>query len=128
MENMENKDRPESIRFMAEDTFSPLLWDEEDAGIGDYKSFFIGDEEYSLSSFEGLEEWYLQADKYDPYTDVDKFTIEGMEAWINKGYEYVKQLRKMLPNDIDLYYGFWHKFIDNHWRFCKAYIAKEYVG
>ena len=112
-----------SIIFMAEDTYSDLFWDEDGAGMGDYESFFIDDKEYELSSLKGLKEWYLQADKYDPLTDVTTFTTEGREEWINQGYEYVKQLREMIPKDINLYYGFWHQFGDGNWRYCKAYIS-----
>ena len=107
---------------MAVDTFSYLLWDDEDAAIGDYESFYIGDDEYSLSSLKGLKEWFMQADKYDPYTDVAQFTTEGMEEWINRGYEYAKQIREILPKDIDLYYAFWHQFGDGKWRHCEAYL------
>ncbi len=108
----------------AEDTYSDLFWDEDGAGIGDYDSFFIGNNEYSTSSIVGLKEWFMQADKYDPFTSVTEFTTEGMEEWINQGYEYAKQIRAMIPKNIDLYYCYWHQFGDNHWRWCKAYIAR----
>lgn len=114
---------PEYIVFMAEDTFSPLFWDEDDVGIGDDKSFYIGDDEYSISLLIGIKEWFMQADKYDPYTDVTQFTTEGMEDWINQGYEYAKLLRSIIPRSIDLYYGFWHQFGDGRWRCCRAYIS-----
>ena len=38
------------IVMCAEDTYSDLFWNEDGAGIGDYDSFFIGNEEYSTSS------------------------------------------------------------------------------
>jgi len=117
--------RTKYIVMHAEDTFSPLFWDDDDAGIGDVDSLDIDDEEISLSSLIGLKEWFIQADKYDPYTDVSKFTTEGMEEWINNGYEYALQVNKILPKDIDLYYGYWHQFGDGKWRFCKAYLSKE---
>ena len=59
-------DYPRYIIFMAEDTFSSLIWDDEDCGIGDVDCFWIGDKEYSLESLEGIKEWFYQADKYDP--------------------------------------------------------------
>lgn len=114
---------PEYIVFMAEDTFSPLFWDEDDVGIGDDKSFYIGDDEYSTLSLIGMKEWFLHADKYNPYTDVTQFTTEGMDDWINQGYEYAKQLRSFIPKSVDLYYGFWHQFGDGRWRRCRAYIS-----
>lgn len=114
---------PKYIKFMAEDTFAPLIWDDEACGIGYYDSFYIGDKEYSLSSLEGIKEWYFKADKYDPYTDIDQFTTEGMEEWINQGYEYAKQIRAMIPKNIDLYYCYWHQFGDGKWRHCEAYMV-----
>ena len=115
-------DYPRYIIFMAEDTFSSLIWDDEDCGIGDVDCFRIGDKEYSLESLEGIKEWLYQADKYDPYSDVTDFQVEGMEEWINKGYQYALQVRDILPDNIALYYGFWHQFGDGKWRYCRAYI------
>lgn len=111
------------IVMCAEDTYSDLFWDEDGAGIGDYDSFFIGNEEYSTSSIVGIKEWFMLADKYDPFTDVTEFTTERMEEWINQGYEFAKQLRTIIPKDIDLYYGYWHQFGDDEWVWCKAYIS-----
>lgn len=113
---------PKCIVFMAEDTFTPLFWDDQDAGIGDANSVIIGDKEYNLSSLSGLEQWFSLADRYDPYSAVGGFNPEGMESWINEGYEYAKQFRKLIPKDIDLYYSFWHQFGDNNWSYCRAYI------
>lgn len=117
--------RTKYIVMHAEDTFAPLFWDDDNVGIGDVDSFDIDDEEISLSSLTGLNEWFSKADMFDPYTDVSTFTSEGMEEWINQGYEYAVQVNKMLPKDIDLYYGYWHQFGDGKWRFCKAYLNKD---
>ena len=116
------KEMKNSITFMAEDTFSDLFWDEDGAGCGDCESFFINDDEFKLSSLKGLKEWFMQADKYDPFTDVSKFNTEGREEWINQRYKYAKQIREMIPKDIKLYYGFWHQFGDGKWIYCKACI------
>lgn len=121
----EDTDIPEYIVMGPDTTYSPLFWDDEGAAIGDYDLFFIGDEEYSTSSIEGLKDWFMLADKYDPYTDIAQFTTDGMEEWINQGYEYAKQLRSMIPNSVKLYYGYWHQFGDGYWRWCKAYIAQK---
>ena len=118
-------DYPRYIIFMAEDTFSSLIWDDEDCGIGDVDCFRIGDKEYSLESLEGIKEWFYQADKYDPYSDVTDFQVEGMEEWINKGYQYALQVRDILPDNIALYYGFWHQFGDGKWRYCRAYLSNN---
>lgn len=118
-------DYPRYVVFMAEDTCSSLIWDDEDCGIGDVDFFWIGDKEYSLESLEGIKEWFYQADKYDPYSDVTDFQVEGMEEWINKGYQYALQVRDILPDNIALYYGFWHQFGDGKWRYCRAYISNN---
>lgn len=115
----------ESIIMGPDTTYSPLFWDEDDVAIGNYRYISIGDEEYSLSSIKGLKEWFMQADKYDPYTDIAQFTTEGMEEWINQGYEFAKQLLAIIPKEIKLYYCYWHQFGDGHWRWCKAYISKK---
>ena len=122
----ENENYPDSIVMEPDTTYSPLFWDEEGVAIGDYDLFFIGDEEYSTASIEGLKDWFMQADKYDPFTDIAEFTTEGMEDWINQGYELAKQIRAMIPKEIRFYYGYWHQFGDGHWRCCKAYIAPEF--
>ena len=123
MSNMESN-YPEYIVFMAEDTFAPLFWDDGCAGQGDTDSFFIGENEHDLSSLIGLKEWFSQADRYDPYTDVTDFNPEGMDDWINQGYLFAKQLRRIIPKEIDLYYGFWHQF-GTDWNCCRAYIPYE---
>ena len=112
-----------AINMIPDTTYSPLFWDEEGAAIGDVDSFFIGSEEYSTASVEGLIEWFLQADKYDPYSDIATFTTRGMEEWINQGYKLAKKIRAMIPKDYDFYYGYWHKFGDEKWCCCKAYLA-----
>lgn len=119
---MKEDNKTKHIVMMAEDTFSPLFWDDEDVGIGDYESFFIGDDEFVLSSLAGLKEWYLKADKYDSYSGVAQFTTEGMEEWINQGYEYAKRIRLMIPKDIKLFYSYLHQFGDGRWIRCWAYI------
>lgn len=117
---------PKYIVMHAECTFAPLFWNDKDEGIGECDCISIGEYELLLEDLEGLKEWFLLSDKYDPYTDVSTFTTMGMEDWINKGYEYALQINKLLPKDIDFYYGFWHQFGDGKWRYCKAYIKKEF--
>ena len=121
--NSMTKHKPLRVVFQADDTLLPFLfWDNEDKAIGDYESFYIDNIEYSLSSLIGLEDWFMQADKYDPYTDIAEFTTEGMDEWINQGYEYAKKVRAMIPKEIRFYYGYWHQFGDGDWRCCKAYL------
>ena len=119
------KEMPKAFIMGPDTTYSPLFCDEEDVAIGYYDLFYIGDDEYSTSSIVGLKDWFMQTDKYDPYTDIAEFTTDGMEDWINQGCEFAKQLRRMIPKDIEFYYGFWHQFGDGHWRWCKVFIANE---
>ena len=120
--------KPKYIVFDPDTSYTSLIWDDEGAAVGEYDYFFLGDEEYSLSPIKGLKEWYLQIDKYDPYTDIAQFSTEGMEEWINQGYELAKQLLDIIPQDVGLYYGYWHQFGDGKWRHCKAYISRKYYG
>lgn len=115
---------PKYIVMHPDDSMAPIFWDDEEVGIGYYESISMGDDEISLSQIHGLEEWYNEADKYDPYTNFGTFTKDGMEEWINQGYEFAKLINKLLPKEVDLYYGFWHQFGDERWRFCKAYISR----
>ncbi|MBR5082119.1 MAG: hypothetical protein IKX35_06745 [Bacteroidales bacterium] len=113
---------PQFLVFMAEDTFAPLFWDDKDVGIGDVDSFYIGENEYDLSSLIGLKEWFSHADRYDPYSAITDFNRIGMGDWINQGYEFAKQIRKMIPKEIDLYYSFWHQF-NTDWKCCRVLIT-----
>lgn len=113
---------PQFLVFMAEDTFAPLFWDDEDVGIGDADSFYIGENEYDLSSLIGLKEWFSHADRYDPFSAITDFNRIGMGDWINQGYEFAKQIRKMIPKEIDLYYSFWHQF-NADWKCCRVLIT-----
>ena len=48
MSKREMEEASESIVIGPDTSYSPLFWDEEDAAIGDYDSFFIGDQEHTL--------------------------------------------------------------------------------
>ena len=111
------------IVFAAEDTYSPLFWENGIVGIGYDDEFSIGNTSFSLSHLKGLHEWYQQADKYDPYTSIAEFTTNGMDEWIRQGYQYAKQIKKMIPCNIDFYYAFWIEFGDKEWCSCKARIS-----
>ena len=109
------------VTLHAETTYAGPFWDGF-CNIGEYNELWIDDERYDIT-FPGFKEWYLQADKFDPYSDVDIFQINDFDDWINKGYEYAVMLRKLLPKEIDVFYGFWKDFGDGDWRYCKAYIS-----
>ena len=119
---MTTENRPKFIYMTADEILPFLFWDDKGCAIGDFESFYINEEEYLVSSLEGLEEWFKQASKYDPYEVVEPFTTGGMEEWINQGYRYAKQIREILPKDIELYYQYWHQFGDSKWVACRALV------
>lgn len=63
-----------------ETSYGDLFWDEEGTSIGDAEMIFLDKENISLSSLKGLKEWFLQADKYDPYTE---YPLSQLMAWMN---------------------------------------------
>ena len=107
----------------AESAYVGPFWENDFCNIGDYNELWIDDVKYEID-FPGFKEWFLQADQFDPYSDVEKeFNAIGFDEWVNQGYKYAVMLREFLPKDIDVYYGFWKDFGDNNWRYCKAYIT-----
>ena len=68
----------------AESTYTGPFWDENGAEAGDCNSFEI-DGTYYKVNLPGFKEWYSQADKYDPYSDLADFQLAGFEEWVNKG-------------------------------------------
>ncbi len=109
------------VTLHAETTSAGPFWDGF-CNIGEYNELWIDDVKYDIT-FPRFKEWYNQADKFDPYSDVDVFQINGFDDWVNQGYEYAVMLRKLLPKEIDVYYGFWKDFGDGYWRYCRAYIT-----
>ena len=84
----------------------------------------VNKEVINLPDIAGLKEWHSKTDIYDPYTSHTEFQIDGFEDWVNEGYRFAMQIRKLLPDYVSLYYGFWHNFGDNEWRYCKSLITK----
>ncbi|MBP3671073.1 MAG: hypothetical protein J6J06_03825 [Bacteroidaceae bacterium] len=113
--------KTKQVTLHAETTYTGPFWDGF-CEIGDCYTLWIDEDKYDIN-FPGFKEWFMQADKYDPYSDVDKFQIDGFDNWIKQGYQYAVMLRNLLPIEIDVYYGFWNNFGDNNWRYCKAYIT-----
>lgn len=112
----------QTVILHAGDTCSGPFWDADNCEIGRYDSFSIGGTEYKIT-FSGFREWYEQADRFDPYTDVEVFNIDGFDDWVNQGYTFAVMLRKILPKEVDVFYAFWKNFGDGNWRYCKAYIS-----
>lgn len=89
--------------------------------IGNSKKIQIDDKLYTVD-FPNFHSWLKQTRKYSPYSNPKGFTTDGLEEWINQGYNYAIMLRRLLPSHIDVYYGFWKDFGDGTWRFCKTQI------
>lgn len=111
------------VILFAENSCVGPFWENGFCNIGDCNELWVDDVMYRID-FPGFKEWYMQADKYDPYSDVEvKFNAAGYDDWVKQGYKYAVMLRKLLPQEIDVYYAFWKDFGDNQWRYCKAYIT-----
>lgn len=113
--------RKEITLSASEGTCAGPFWDGF-CEIGDCEELWIDGTCYKVD-ITGLKEWFLKADRYDPYTDMCEFIAEGFDEWVNEGYRHALMLRKTLPKDIDLYYGFWKNFGDAQWYYCKAYMV-----
>ena len=114
----------EEIMFMAEDTFSGPFWTRGGAcDIGSCTTIFLENgDEIDVSSITEIESWYAQADNYDPYSAVEEFQHEGFQNWVIEEFEIVEKIRKILPTEVELYYGFMHEFGLGKWGFCETRI------
>ena len=116
--------KTKQVILFAENTFVGPFWENSFCNIGEYNELWIEDVKYDID-FPGFKEWYMQADMFDPYSDVEcEFNVAGFDNWVNQGYKYAIMLRELLPADITVYYAFWKDFGDNNWRYCSAYIPK----
>lgn len=115
-------DKRKRIILHADCTSSGPFWENDFCEIGRTDAFYIDNKEYKVD-FPRFNEWYNKADMYYPFNDVEEFQKEDFDEWVKQGYFYAVMLRKMLPLDIDVYYGFWKDFGDGYWRYCKAYIT-----
>lgn len=111
-----------------------ITLDADDMTLGPFQDEFgyIGNsEEMEIDSkryivdFPGFNNWLKKARKYSPYSNPKGFSIDGLEEWINQGYNYAIMLRKLLPPHIDVYYGFWKDFGNGIWQFCKTYVPLQ---
>ena len=109
-----------TITLHADDvTFGPFQ--DELGYIGNSKEIQIDNKLYTID-FPGFHSWLKNIRRYSPYSNPKGFSTDGLEVWINQGYNYAIMLRKLLPHHIDVYYGFWKDFGDGTWRFCKTQI------
>lgn len=61
--------------------------------------------EIKLDSIVGLREWY---DEWDSASLPDNWTKRQRRDWDKRGYLFALQVRKLLPDTIDLYYYDWY--------------------
>ena len=111
--------------FQAINTFESPFTDENYNNLGTYKSLSIDGNKYSIK-LKGFKKWYEKSNQYDPYYCMEDFNPEGIEEWIEQGYEYAVLIEEMLPDNIEMYYGF-IKFIANDWRTCYTKIQGKKV-
>lgn len=64
--------------------------------------------EISLTSIEGLTDWYKE---YDVIDLTAQRSFKKWSDWLNRGYELAFQIRKLLPDTIDLFYQYWFPHI-----------------
>lgn len=61
--------------------------------------------EIKLDSIKGLREWY---DEFNATDYPDDWTKKQWKDWHERGYAFALQVRKLLPDTIDLYYYDWY--------------------
>ena len=61
--------------------------------------------EIKLDSIVGLREWY---EEWDSASLPDNWTKKQWRDWDERGYSFALQVRKLLPDTIDLYYYNWY--------------------
>ena len=87
-----------------------LFWNRDKTGdgacCGDFDSIFtetVG--EIKLDSIKGLREWY---DEYDSTDSPHNWNSKRWKNWLERGYSFALQVRKLLPDTIDLFYYNWY--------------------
>lgn len=61
--------------------------------------------EIKLDSIKGLREWY---DEYDITEPPHAWNSKRWKNWLERGYSFAVQVRKLLPDTIDLFYYDWY--------------------
>lgn len=72
-----------------------IFWDTMGVGSGEYDSLYTDFGDFELN-VPGLQKW---GDFYDNHDDSQTY-----EQWWQEGWELAKEIRKQLPDNIDLYY------------------------
>jgi hypothetical protein len=72
-----------------------IFWDTMGVGSGEYDTLYSDVGDFTID-VPGLQKW---SDFYDDHDDSQTY-----EEWWREGWELAKQIRRQLPNSIDLYY------------------------
>lgn len=111
------------ITLRATNTFESPFWDNDGNELGSYNSITINEKEYKIN-FKGFKQWYAKSNQYDPWLCAEEFNSEGMEKWVSRGYEFAVMLRELMPQEIEIYYGFIMN-LGGDWRLCTSLITSK---
>lgn len=93
--------------LMDPDYADALFWDEEMYNIGGWDCLFIGETGNSigvdLSSVDGLKDWYIEWDSESLYHP-QHWTDSQWNEWWERGLKLAKEVKKLLPENVDLLY------------------------
>lgn len=83
-----------------------LFWNQNGGCIGDIHGLITDwhHKKVDLSGIEGMAEWYARFDddKYPAY----EWSPEEYGAWIEEGWKYAREVRRILPDEIELLYEY----------------------
>lgn len=83
-----------------------LFWDKEKGCLGNcYELITVGQHKIiNLIGIEGMAGWYARFnnEKHPAF----EWTSEEYAEWIEEGWKYARAVRRILPDDIDLYYQY----------------------
>lgn len=81
-----------------------LFWHQDGCCCGNAESLFLesSDVEIKLSNIPQLRSWYDEFDKQDP---LDNWPDDEYNSWFARGFQLAKRVRRRLPADVDLFFG-----------------------
>lgn len=90
-----------------------IMWSEWGGGLfwqgkccGNADKIYLGDKVIDLTDIAGLRHWY---EEFDESTPEDPWNGRKRNEWMNRGRLFAFEIRKRLPEDIDLFY-YWLPF------------------
>lgn len=99
-----NKQTPikETVHMWAE-WGGGLFWHQRGGCCGNADGFFVDTDKtkIDLKSLTGLKEWY---DEFDTGHPEYEWPDEEYYPWLERGWKYALEIRKMLPPSVDLFY------------------------